>query len=100
MSPGRSLLIASLFFIGVRVRAEETAKDTDCWGKKIPCAVHSNHGRRELKAEAFSLTMAAGSLIEQRDDRTIQVVNGAFLAATESPLKFKTPYAAFWCKDV
>lgn len=97
MSPARSMLILTLFFLDVRVRADNKS-ERDCWGKEIPCAVQAVGRKRELKAgEDLTLVLAGGALAHQRDGTTIQLVDGRFYVEVKRPIAFKTPYATLTC---
>jgi len=95
MRAWRSFLILSLFFIDVRVRAENSPGD--CWGKRIPCAISAGEARRELRAGDFTLVLERGALVEQRDADLLQLVAGVFYLESKVPLKFNTAYASFSC---
>jgi hypothetical protein len=45
------------------------------------------------------MTLAAHSLVEQRDTETIQLIEGDIYVVTSSDTKFKTPYAEIRCAD-
>ena len=97
MSPARSLLILTLFFLDVRVRADGKPK-SDCWGKETPCAVQAVGRKHELKAgEDLTLVLADGALAHQRDGATVQLVDGRFYVEVKKPILFKTPYASLTC---
>lgn len=100
MNSGRFVLIAALFFIDVRVRAEDSHKETECWGKQIPCAVQATDHKREFKNGDFIFVLAAGSLAQQRDQKTIQLVDGDFYIEIDKPMLFNTPYASVTCASV
>jgi len=99
MSARRLVLIAALFFIDVRVRAENKHEEEPCWGKEIPCAIQSVDHKQEFKAgDDFTLVLAANSLAQQRDGKNVQLVSGDFYIEIAKPLVFKTPYASFTCE--
>jgi hypothetical protein len=43
--------------------------------------------------------MGPHALLDQRDEKTIQLVRGDFYVETATPVVFKTPYARVWCDD-
>ncbi len=100
MKPGRFILIAAMFFIDVRVRAEDSHKEASCWGKRIPCAIQATEHKREYRNGDFVLVLGAGSIAQQRDEKTIQLVEGKFYVEIDKPVIFKTPYASISCESV
>lgn len=100
MISARFLLLISLFFIDVHVRAESSHanKDSNCWGKSIPCAIQAKSHAQAISAPGFSMTVDKNSLVEQRDHHTVQLVNGRFLISVKSPITLGTPYAEFKCE--
>ena len=100
MISARFLFLLSLFFIDVHVRAESSHanKDSNCWGKSIPCAIHAKGRSQSISAPGFSMTIDKNSLAEQRDHHTVQLVDGRFLISMKSPIRLGTPYAEFKCE--
>ncbi len=97
MSPARSMLILTLFFLDVRVRADNKS-EVDCWGKEIPCAIQAFGRKRELKAgDDLTLVLADGALVQQRDRMTVQLIDGRFYVEVKKPIVFNTPYATLTC---
>lgn len=94
MKFARALILLALFCVDVHVRAEEV-----CWGKTLPCPVQAKEGLRKLEAKSLKLSLAQGSLLEQRDGQVIELINGQFYVATSSRVKFQTPYGKVWCED-
>ena len=90
----RWLAFVILFFADVHVRAESA----ECWGQRVPCAVQSLDSRRILKMKDTVLTLRAGSLLEQRDAKTIELIDGLFYVETTKPVVWQTPYARVWCE--
>ncbi len=84
-----------IFFIDVQVKAADLK---DCWGKTVPCPIDSREAKRSVEADGLLVILAPHSLIEQRDDSTIQLVSGEFYIETKRTEKFKTPYAKIWCE--
>lgn len=97
MSAWRWLMCIALFCVDVRVRAEELAGS--CWDKEMPCPVQANDRRRLVESEGLKISLAAGSLVEQRDADSVQLVQGSFYIFTSRAVVFKTPYAQFECED-
>lgn len=94
MISARAALVCALFFIDVKVHAEE-----DCWGKTLPCAIQATRQRRDLKAQGFTMALAPHSIAEQRDAKTVQLVQGEFFLTVEGLVKFNTPYAEIRCSN-
>lgn len=103
MSLARAALICAFFFIDVQVHAADHAKAEtqveDCWGKNLPCAIQTSGQRRELKGPRFTMTMAPGSIAEQRDAKTVQLIKGDFYLEVDGVVKFNTPYAEIRCSN-
>jgi len=93
------LTLACLFFIDVHVKAAEAPKK-ECWGAAIPCAVQAEGGeKRLLTANDLKISLAPAALLEQRDEKTMELVQGSFYVETSRPVVFKTPYGRVWCND-
>jgi hypothetical protein len=98
MSAWRAMMLVALFFMDVHVRAAEVQKD-DCWGKTLPCAVQTASHRREWKAPGFKMILGENSIAEQKDTKTVQLVQGDFYLEVDGNVKFKTPYAEVRCAN-
>lgn len=101
---GRGLAFVFVFCVDVHVKAE-TVKQSQkvtgssaCWDKTTPCVVESQ-GRKILKAKNMIITLAPSSLIERKDEKTVQLMNGQFYIDVSAPVIFKTPYARITCQD-
>lgn len=97
MSVSRWLMMLALFFVDVRVRAESL--NQDCWGKQIPCAIHSQQQLRELLSGDLTVVMAKNSLLEHREEKLIHLVKGEFYATVNTATKLTTPFAKFVCQE-
>lgn len=95
----RGLTLVCLFCIDVHVKAEPVLGVDGCWGKKIPCAVEASHAREVLKAADLMISMSSSALLDQFDEKTIQLARGRFYVETSRPVAFKTPYAKVWCSE-
>jgi hypothetical protein len=93
----RALALICIFFMDVHVRADE--KTASCWGKSLPCPVQAGDSKKVIEAADLRLSLGAQALLEQRDEKTIQLVSGEFYVETAKPVTFKTPYARIWCVD-
>lgn len=100
MTSARALLLISLFFIDVHVRAENqhATLEPSCWGKIIPCVIQAEGRSKTVTANGFEMVVDKQSLAEQRSDKTVQLVNGRFLIAMKAATKLGTPYAEFTCE--
>jgi hypothetical protein len=103
MIHARAFLLIALFFVDVHVRAEShtaavQAEDpAACWGKIVPCAVQADGKKQVLSAPGFEMVLDAHSLVEQRNDKSIQLVSGRFLVSMKGAMKLNSPYAEFTC---
>ncbi|MGZ3723693.1 MAG: hypothetical protein ACXVA9_12210 [Bdellovibrionales bacterium] len=93
MSPQRLVLLC-IFFLDVHVKAETVS---ECWGKTIPCPVQASASKKVISAGNIKVSIGPHGLLEQRDEKTIQLVSGEFYVETAKPVVFKTPYAKVWC---
>ena len=98
----RVLAFIFVFCVDVHVKAETKprakTKSSTCWDATTPCVVEA-HGRKILKGKDMTVVLAPSSLIEQRDEKTIQLMNGQFYVEVSRPVSFATPYAKVTCQD-
>jgi hypothetical protein len=98
MNRGKVLTLACVFFIDVHVRAETPNKE--CWGTTVPCAVQAEGGKKRLlTANDLKISLAPLALLEQLDEKTLQLVRGEFYVETSKAVVFKTPFGRVWCDD-
>jgi hypothetical protein len=98
------IVFVLVFFMEVRIRAEETKLDhrpASCWGHKIPCAEQATSSRRILTLRKVTLVLAAGTIVEHRnrtdDTDTLQLVRGHFYVEAGSGIALQTPFGKFHC---
>lgn len=92
----RLLTFVFLFCVDVHVKAAELG---DCWGHRIPCAVKAGDRVKTLSADNLRVSMSRASLLEQRDEKTVQLVAGQFYVETSRPVQFQTPFGKMWCES-
>src|SRR5665213_2103573 len=97
MKGARALTLILIFFLDVHVKAETAPKS--CWGKSIPCPVQAGAEKQTITAKDLRVALGPAALLEQRDEKTVQMVSGDFYVETSKPVVFKTPYAKIWCDD-
>ena len=94
----RRFVLICIFFLDVHVKADTKAgKLAECWGKKIPCPVQAEQSKKIITAGEMRIALSPRSLLEQRDEKTIQLVRGQFYVEASEPVVFKSPFAKVWC---
>jgi hypothetical protein len=90
----RRLTLAFLFCVDVHVKADEVKS---CLDHTLPCAI-SSEGKKILSGSGLRLVMDRHSLLEQRKDKTVELIRGGFYVETSEARVFQTPYVKIWCE--